>query len=325
MLSKKLKSIIALVLIVTITSCTQQDTKQPRTIKLGMVSFAGYAPFYIAKEQGFFGDLNVELKRIDSIPTIRAAMNSGDLDAYLATPDIAQDTDKKPIGVAIWAIDESNGGDGVVVSAGINDLKDLKGKTVAAEPGLPPYFILQYLLHKNGLSLNDVKFKDLTTIASGTAFETGAVAAAGLYEPFLSGANNSVEGSKIVISSQDTPGMIIDLIFTKQKTIETRSDDLITLIEGWNKAITYIQSNKDKSFTHMAGEFGLTVEEFSDIVAGINWLGVEENQSLFGENKDGPIYKAFNEVNSVLRRNRETTFKVKAEDIIDQSFLTKIK
>jgi hypothetical protein len=41
-----------------------------------MVTFAGYAPLYLAKEKGFFGDLNVELRRIEEFPSIRAAMEA---------------------------------------------------------------------------------------------------------------------------------------------------------------------------------------------------------------------------------------------------------
>ena len=62
------------------------------------------------------------------MPSIRAAIVRGDLSAYLATPDIALDTNAAPPGQAVWAIDESAGGDGVIVSAEISSLADLKGK-----------------------------------------------------------------------------------------------------------------------------------------------------------------------------------------------------
>ena len=134
-----------------------------KEVDIGMVTFAGYAPLYLAKEKGFFGDVTVNLHRIEEIANIRAGVAKGDLEAYLATTDIALDTDQKPLGLSVWAIDESSGGDGVVVSGDIKDIKDLKGKSVAAEPGFPPYFILSYLLNENGMSLADVQLKDMKT------------------------------------------------------------------------------------------------------------------------------------------------------------------
>src|SRR5215216_498336 len=93
------------------------DSKQP--FDIGMVTFAGYAPLYLAKEKGFFGETPLDLKRIEEIPSIRAALVRGDLDAYLATPDIALNITSQPPGKAVWAIDESAGGDGVAVAPGI--------------------------------------------------------------------------------------------------------------------------------------------------------------------------------------------------------------
>ena len=93
----------------------------------------------------------------------------------------------------------------MVVAAGIEKLTDLKGRKVAAEPGFPPYFILQYLLHKHDLSLKDIDFKDMTTQDASTAFVSNAVDAAAIYEPYLSTAVKQRSGSKVAISSKETP------------------------------------------------------------------------------------------------------------------------
>src|ERR1035438_2998198 len=103
------------------TGCRKSEPagSKGRTFTIGMVTFAGYAPLYLAKEKCFYGNLDVQLKRIEEVPSIRAAMIKKDLDAYLATPDIALDTNSAPPGRAIWAIDESAGGDGVIVAPGM--------------------------------------------------------------------------------------------------------------------------------------------------------------------------------------------------------------
>jgi len=298
------------------------DSKQP--FDIGMVTFAGYAPLYLAKEKGFFGDLEVNLKRIEEVPSIRAGMSNGELEAYLATPDIALDTNSKPPGRAVWAIDESAGGDGVVVAGDIKDLAGLKGKKIAAEPGLPPHFVLLYLLYQNGMSSSDVSIQDMTTQNAAAAFASKSVDAAGIYEPYLSMAEKQRPGSRVVISSKQTPDMIVDMIFVGDNVIAARSSDVNQIIAGWRKAMEFIKSNPDEANTIMAKAFNLSVADFKDTVGGIVWLDLSDNQRLFGsDNSPGPLYKNFTVVRDVLHRNRSDVFQAKPEDHLTRSFVQK--
>lgn len=300
-----------------------RDDQETESFDIGMVTFAGYAPLYLAKEKGFFGDLDVELHRIDEVGSIRAGISSGELEAYLATPDIALDTNNRPLGKAVWAIDESAGGDGVVVSGEIADLKDLRGKTVGHEPGLPPSFILLYLLHRNEISASEVSFKDLSTQDANSAFVSKAVDAAALYEPFLSSAAKNREGSKVVISSADTPGMIVDLIFVRDDQLAENKANVEKVIVGWRKAMEFIRSNPDEANEIMAKSFNLPVDEFKDIVSGIKWLDLEENKTLFGvDGADGPLYDSFDVVRDVLKRHREDVYDAKRDDHLTREMIS---
>jgi NitT/TauT family transport system substrate-binding protein len=297
-----------------------------KSFSIGMVTFAGYAPLYLAKEKGFFDDLNVELKRIEEVPSLRAAMASGNLEAYLATPDIALNTNTQPPGKAVWAIDESAGGDGVVVGPGIKSLSELKGKQVAAEPGLPPNFVLMYLLHQNGLSMSDVKFKDMSTQNAAAAFVSSSVDAAGLYEPYLSTSKNQRKGSRVVVSSAQLPGLIVDLVFARQDVIATRQADVDRVIDGWRKAMAFIKTNPDEAYNIMAKSFSLKVPEFRDTVAGIHWLDLSENQTMFGTDADSSqLSKTMTTVVGVLTRNHAETNQTKPASVIDTSFVQRQK
>ncbi len=294
------------------------------TFDIGMVTFAGYAPLYLAKEKGFFGSLDVRLHRIEEVASIRAGMASGELEAYLATIDIALDTNARPPGVAVWAIDESAGGDGVVVGPGIEDLQQLKGLLVAAEPGLPPYFIFLYLLHQNGMSLSDVRFQDMSTQDSVTAFSTGRVAAAGLYEPLLTTALKERKGSRIVVSSAQTPGLIVDLIFVRGDVL-TRRSEVETVIEGWNRALEFIEASPDEAYRVMSDAFDLEVGEFRDIASAVRWLDTNDNVGLFGtEESEGPLYENFVKIREVLKGNRPGVHDSQPEDHLTREFILSI-
>lgn len=315
-----------------VAACTRESKEggsapaKREPFDIGMVTFAGYAPLYLAKEKGYFGDLDVRLQRIEEIPSIRAAVAKGELEAYLATPDIALDTNTRPPGKAIWAIDESAGGDGVVVADTINDLAALKGRKVAGEPGLPPYFIMLYLLHKQGLSLGDVQFQDMTTQNAATAFVSKAVDAAAIYEPYLSQAKKQREGSRVVVSSAETPGLIVDLIFVRDDVATTRPDDVKTIIAGWRKAMAFIRESPEEAYKIMAAAFGLPESEFKDIASGVRWLDVEDNRRLFGTTEaPGPLFSNFAIVVDVLRRNRSDVFNANAEQYLIRDFIRDTK
>lgn len=287
-----------------------------------MVTFPGYAPLYLAKEKGFFGKLDVKLVRIEKISSIRAGIAKKSLEAYLATPDIAIDSNTKPLGAAVWAIDESTGGDGVVVSGKIEKLSDLKGKKVAAEPGLPPLFVLMYLLYKNDMSLKDIKLQDLSTQNAATAFASGSIEAAGIYEPYLSTAKKSRKGSKIVVSSKDTPGMIVDLIFARRDVIKSRSKDIAQVISGWRKAVSFIKSSPKEAYAIMSASFKMPVDKFKDAAGGVRWLNLKDNQRLFGtKSTPGPLFKSFGVVREVLKRNRPQVYPSKADDYLLRTFI----
>ena len=318
-------SIMLVCLLLVLVSCGEQNSNSIGTKKefsIGMVTFAGYAPLYLAVEKGFFGDLEVKLNRIDDVSSIRAAMENGSLDAYLATLDIALDTNQEPPGVAVWAIDESAGGDGVVLSGNISSISDLKGKSIAAEPGLPPYFVMLYLLNQEGLGLKDINFQDMTTQNAATAYVSESVEGAGLYEPYLTTAAKQRDGSKIALSSADVPGLIVDLIFVNDELISSRTGDIETLVEGWKKALEFIDSNPEEANKIMASAFSLDIDEFIDIASSIRWLSSKENGKLLGTgNTEGTLFTTFDTVLAVLKNNREGVFDSSASKNLTTKFV----
>jgi NitT/TauT family transport system substrate-binding protein len=196
-----------------------------------------------------------------------------------------------------------------VVSGDIKTLQDLKGKTVGAEPGLPPHFVLMYLLFKNGMSLSDINLKDMTTQDAASAFAGGKLDGAGIYEPYLTTAKQQRPGSRVVISSAQTPGLIVDLIFARADAISKHPDAIKTVIAGWHKAMAFIKTNPDAAYPIMAKAFDLPINEFKDTVSGIKWLDLDDNKRLFGTKEaPGPLVHNFGVVVDVLKRNRPSVY-----------------
>jgi NitT/TauT family transport system substrate-binding protein len=182
-----------------------------------------------------------------------------------------------------------------------------------------------YLLHENGLSIRDVQIKDMSTQNASAAFVGGAVDAAGLYEPYLTTSTKRRQGSRVVVSSAQLPGLIVDLMFASESAIQKRSSDIRAVIDGWNKAIAFIGTNHDDAFTIMAKAFNLPVSEFTDIVGGIRWLHTNDNTALFGGAKgDSPLAKTMQTVVGVLQRHYPQTYGTAPSSVIDSSFVSQV-
>jgi NitT/TauT family transport system substrate-binding protein len=326
--SRKLSILIIVsILFTSFTSCySGSSTTQKHKVTIGMITFPGYAPLYLAKEKGFFGDLDVELVRIEAIGDLRAALSSGKIDIYASTYDIFQANQGSDVpGIGFMLIDESHGADGIVAAEGINSMRDLKGKKLAGEPGVPPYFLLQYLLNKENLLLSDISVKDIATQDAGAAFTSGSVDAATLYEPFLTNAVNARKGSKVVISSAQEPNILADLLFASDKLAKDNPDVLKKVAEGWFKALDYAKSNQDDAYTIMGKAFDVSKQEMIDFKSAITWYSREDNVSMFDRNKPMNVYQIFKLVGDVLEKNGSAKMRFRPEDKITDKVVNQFK
>lgn len=303
----------------------KQTAELPK-VTIAMVTFPGYAPLYIAKEKGFFEGVDVELTRIESIGDIRAAMRSGNINMYAATYDIYQSTkDVAPSGVGFLVVDESHGADGVATAANINSVKDLRGQKVGAEPGFPPYLVLQYLLNKEGMTLKDLDFQDMPTTDAGNAFAAEKLVAAGIYEPALSASVNARPGSKVFASSADIPGLVQDLLFADEKLVKEHPQALEKIAAGYFKSLDYINSNHNDAYQIMAKAFNVSVKEMEDFKTGVSWIDKTENIKLFDKTNEINAYKTYDLVCSILKKNGDTNICLKSGDKLINEIVNQFK
>lgn len=325
------KTLIGIIILLAVIFGVYKLTSNPEvtstgskkhTVSIGMVTFPGYGPLYLAKEKKFFGDFDVNLTTIESIGDLRAGFNSGKLDMYISTHDAFQSIKgSKPQGQAILVLDESHGADGILVDASINSVKNFKGKNIAIEKGLPPSLVLQYMLNKEGMTLKDIKYQDLPTTDIGSAFVAKKVDIAGLYEPSLSESNKARANSKVLVTSADTPGLVQDILIAHKETIANSPEILAQITEGYFKAVEYIKANPDDSYAIMSKAFNLTPADMKDFASLIKWPTKTENLSMFDDSSEVNVFKTFSIVGDILEKNNELDIRVKPHDIFTNKII----
>src|SRR5205823_6256730 len=124
----------------------------------------------------------------------------------------------------------------IVAKNSIQTVADLKGKTVAFQPGLPNHFLLLQVLQDAGLTYKDIKPVDMDADKAGAAFVAGALDAAVTWEPWLTKASQSGHGH-ILINTRQKPGVIVDALAFRDDVLSERKQAVAALVQAWFDAL----------------------------------------------------------------------------------------
>jgi NitT/TauT family transport system substrate-binding protein len=252
-------------------------------VRLGFSAWPGWFPWQVAQEKGIFKDkrVPVSLKWFDGYLESISTLTAGQIDANSQT---LGDTVSSVVGgadqVVVLVNDNSTGNDKVIVREGINSVKDLKGKKVAAEEGTVDHFLLLLGLKEAGMSPKDIQFVPLETGKAASAFVGGQVDAVAVFAPFTTQALKR-PGSKELFSSKDFPGSISDHLVCTRKFVEESPDKVQALVDAWFATLEAIQKNPERATEIMARRAGVSVAEYEQYADGTQLFTVEENLKAF--------------------------------------------
>lgn len=259
-------------------------------VKIGLSTWVGYAPMYVADEKGFFEEngVDMDLVKIEGVGDRRSALAAGEIDGFASTVDTHIVTEASGIPVVqIFAMDDSYGGDGIVSTTDINSIQDLKGKDVAVQTdGGASFFWFMYLLDQEGIETDEINLQNMSAGDAGASFVSGKVDAAVTWEPWLTNAKETDFG-QVLMSSDETPGVIADAVAVSKEFADANPEAIEGMVKAWYQAIEFWKENPDEANEIMAQAMGQTVEEFEVSLEGVRFYGEEENKEYFGT-KENP-------------------------------------
>lgn len=256
-----------------------------------------------------------KLSRADSFPQQVARYKSGEtpyLRGTMGMIALASDAIKDPAlkPVIFHQLTWSAGGDALVVKSNISKIKQLKNKTIALQAYGPHVDYLIKLLSDAGLTLNDVTIKwlpDLTGSKNSppeamyeknidAAFMTTPDALALTSGHIGTGAEGSIKGAKILISTKSAPRIIADVYavradYYKANPIEVESLTR-ALLEAQNKVAQLLKTKDKKADTLIkaAAKFLLDSELARDDLLGLysdaEHTDLAQSQSFFQNKND---------------------------------------
>ncbi len=294
-------------------------------------TWPGFAPVFVAMDLGYFKDLglDVEMKFEDDRPNVMAAMARGDIEVDMRTVGEHQGRprDASTPGIIIGTIDKSVGGDGVIVEGSINSVADLKGKTVASESNIPARLLLQLALKKTGMTLKDLKMKEISTADTAAVFADTSVAAVASYEPAMSQAltANAARNGKVLVSSKDY-GIIIDIIAARQDDMKANPKKYENFLKGIYKAVSFYGKNPSEFIKLAAPHYNLSEAEVKTILdTSLVYTNLAEASAYIGApGKPGSLYAIFATVMDLNLENGAADTRLDAAQQIDPSIMAAI-
>jgi len=258
----------------------QPSLSRPVRLTLGFNTWVGYGPLYVAEKKGFFAaaGLQVNLQRIEGTAERRKALVAGSLDALGTTiDDVAVGAEEAVPAKIVLAVDHSNGADGIVVSSDIKSVDQLRGRSVAVQPGFVNHFFLLYLLDQHGISPKDIRIKAMEPDVAGAAFVAGRVDAAVTWEPWLSKAKTR-PGGTVLLTSASAPGIIVDVVTARDAFAKAHPEAVTGLIKAWFQAVDYLRAYPEDGRAIIAQSFLLGQDEVSNMLCGVRFLTSSDNE-----------------------------------------------
>ena len=324
---KMLGALLALAAGALIAGALAPAPAAAETIKIAHSTWVGYGPLYIARDKGIFKANGVDVELVlmedpkERFPTLmadRIQMIASTVDTallYLKTPNDFQ---------YVVAIDDSDGGDGIVANKDIKTVAELKGKKVAVNEGSVSQFYLNVLLAKAKLKESDLDIVNMTAGDAGGAFVAKRVDAAVTWEPWLS-RGKATEHGHLLVDSSTTPGLITDVLIAKTAWVKAHNKEVAAVVKSWNEAVAYYRAHPDESIEIMAKGVGGWLKdpkEFKATLPGIKFYGAADNKTFFGTAaKPGALSKTVKDAIDIWSSHGKLQVKVTPGELIDYSFV----
>jgi NitT/TauT family transport system substrate-binding protein len=265
--------------------------------------WAGWAPIAYANQgakkvwkDGNGKEFTLEIVLIDSPIEMADKVAAGDVHLGWATVDmlplLTQRLKKDPRTMprVFHQVDWSNGGDGIVVRSGINNIGDLRGKEIALAQNSPSHYFLLNMLLNNGIQPGEVKMRFYgDAFQAAQAFNsTSSIAAVVTWQPDLSKLSKA-QGNKLLIDTTTANKLIGDVWWARADFARDQMPIIEALVRGFLDAEIALsdkdEAKKQAAMTeagkYMDQIYGFKEGDSFNMLLDAHWTNYAENRDFF--------------------------------------------
>jgi NitT/TauT family transport system substrate-binding protein len=241
------------------------------TVNIGMcVSWPGYAMHEIAAKQGLAPDYDINLIAFDDPLGGHAALAAGQIDIYECTGDYTPLAVERGTGVVNVAFaNPSYGVDHIILAPDVEP-SNIKGRRIAAPQAYIGQLLMGVWLDSVGVDINDVEWVNLNSDEAVGPMMSGDLAAAYLYEPWITKVFDNLPGSKSAIDTSNPymlkTGIFTDVIYMNGDFIKKRRQAALDMLRARWDAIGWWHDHTKEGNQIMAEKLRWPIEDVESVI-----------------------------------------------------------
>lgn len=266
------------------------------------VSWPGYAMLEVARQKGLIPEHELNITIFEDPLGGHAALAAGQLDVYACTADYTPLIVDRGTDVADVAfLNPSYGVDHIILSPGIEPA-DLPGKKVAAPQAYIGHLLMGIWLDSVGITPDQVEWVNLNADEAVGPMMSGDLAAAYMYEPWISKVLAARPGARSVTNTADPEvlktGIFMDALYMNTNFIANKRDVALDVLKARWEGLGYWNAHTEETNKLLADFLQWPEEDIGYVIGtngkffegGIYMLDFDESARLCGVLEgDGPF------------------------------------
>lgn len=266
------------------------------------VSWPGYAMLKVAADNGLVGDHELNFTIFEDPLAGHSALAAGQIDVYGCTADYTPLIVDRGTDVANVAfLNPSYGVDHVILAPDMT-VADLPGKKVAAPQAYIGQLLMGLWLDSQGITPDQVEWVNLNADEAVGPMMSDDLAAAYMYEPWISKVLEAKPGAKSVVDTSDPDmlqtGIFMDALYMNTNFISGNRDTALAILKARWDGLGYWNANVEDVNQQMADFLQWPAEDIGYVIGtngksllgGIYMFDFDESARVCGVLEgDGPF------------------------------------
>ena len=326
-------TVIAIAVGIVLWQHGEKKEEGPKTTGLPMKITRYYWPGEywkeIADKKGWFKEAGLNIELIDTNPnysqglldTVAGKIDTNDFTLVDVMKFNVQGTNL----VLVVNSDNTYGAEAIVGKSEIENISDLKGKTVGVDKGNYLDYILQVVLERNGLTDNDVVKINISAENAADEFIKGKVDAIITWEPDVTKAIIKGNGRKLFDTSE-LSGISPNGYAFNRSFIEKRPGDVQAFVNVWHKTTQFLIKNPKEAFYIIATIYDKTPDEVQAFYRQIKILDLRDNITAFSYGSGfESLHCVARKINNFMIQKEMTNEQLDSTEFLDAQFIRALK
>ncbi len=328
--------IILLVLIVVGVLFRQTGQKKeegPKTtglpMKVGRYNWPGTYWIEIAHKKGWFKETGLNVELIDTNPDYYKSLQdmvNGKIDVHgFSLFDVMSFNAGGADLVLVINADTSLGSEAVVARQDIENIQDLRGKTIGVDISSYTDYILGVALNRAGLSTDDVTRINVPGEKAADEFINGTIDAVVTWEPIVAEIMEKANGRKLFDTSE-IPGISPNGQTFHRSFIEERPEDIQAYVNVWHKTTQFMKENPKDAFGIIADIYKVTPGEAQAFAQVDKILDLRDNLTVFSYGAGfESLHGTARRINEFMMKKGMTDKQLDSTEFLDARFIRNLR